>query len=180
MKGGQICPSSSTAAARTVWETSAGQMLYSQQWMTCAHRMVQFGEMGCTGPRGHAPDLVRRSCLRQLPDPLSDFLLWQLTYKTEILITLIRVMTTLDSRLHFKNPCIHQRAVFTLRNISIIMGATGGHTRIYPAAISHADQMRESCNTLNAGPWAIVSTHFVSMIRSILHVYFKLYTKITW
>lgn len=32
------------------------------------------------------------------------------------------------------------------------MGATGGHTRIYPAAVSHADQMRESRNTLNVAP----------------------------
>ena len=81
--------------------------------MTCTHRTVQVSEMGCTVPRGQAPDPVRRFCLRQLLDPLGDFLLWQLTYKTEILITLISVMTILDSGCIFKNPCIHQRMVFT-------------------------------------------------------------------
>ena len=55
-------------------------------------------------------------------------------------------------RLHFLKIPVFIKELCSHLNISIIMGATGGHTRIYPAAVSHADQMRESRNTLNVAP----------------------------
>ena len=122
--------------------------------MTRAHLTVQVCEMGHTGPSGYPGSrpgvLVRRSCLRQLLDPSRDFLLWQLTYEMETLITLIRVMTMLDSGCIFKDPCNHQRTVFTPK-YQHYNGSNWGPYQNSPSS-SHDDQMSESRNTLNVVP----------------------------
>lgn len=78
-------------------------------------------------------------------------------------------MTTLDSGCILKSLYSSKNCVHTYK-YQHYNGGNWGHTRIYPAAVSHADQMRESRNTLNVAP-GLTGTHFACIHDIIFYMF---------